>query len=861
MRKSLTPDAVEIRRALDVLFEPTQIIELRAFGTKHGTCVGFYRDRDKLAADAVKISENASTPAVFWTLQEINSELFDRSPDQFQRRVKQGVATADADVARYRWLLIDCDPTRNPAKSSSTDAEKANALEVATAIRDHFSLANGFDGYDSILADSGNGYHVLLRIDLDASAKSKALYARVLQSLNHQFSTGDAASGTKIDVSVFNPSRICKIYGTVVRKGVATSERPYRMAHLIEVPPNLAVVPRAVLERIAANAPAGVPVADSGKAKAASTEIEKKAVKMEKFLAEAKVEHRQRMDYDGGYKWQLNACPFNSEHEAPDSYAFVTSAGALGFKCSHSSCVENTWSQFRPKMEAIIGHQFEFAESGNSPPRENVGDYPRVGEHRNGKEMHPLLAKARAEARNYDKSQLIYDPEQETQILVPILNGFLVEGDSALFVGAKKSEKSIFSLRMAMHIACGKKWYGHKCSRARKVAYLDAENGGPTIGERYHALIAEFSIEEQALIRTNLQIFNGRQYMDAGGTLHAFDDLFWDWYAKETTAAEVHFLDCLYMFHTLDPKDTNGMLEILSVLRMRLQNKAKTRTVIILNHTRSLSNDDIKKSASLSLERIGALNFSEMSFGTKSLLKYMTMVACIDKQITRDEDGEEVSQEVHVAAYGRGVESGLMKFEPVDDGIARRLIRTLSKGAKGAAVELRMARGDNGVWSSKHAAAKDIRKPSRSSAYRHLNELLVKEYLTEDDEGVLQLHISPDLAREISIAEEKNATFNAAREWLRGYVIQPMKAENVIDAGDEAGHGREDLIAARSAAGLIEESGTDAAMTSVLMWRPKKRRGGFSKGSEAAKKAAEKRWGKDDEQGELPTTGVNFDVR
>lgn len=856
---TLKPDAVEIRRALDVLFEPTQIIELRAFGTKHGTCVGFYRDRDKLAADAVKISENASTPAVFWTLQEINSELFDRSPDQFQRRVKQGVATADADVAHYRWLLIDCDPLRNPAKTPSTDAEKADALKVATEIQDYFLTIKG---YPSILADSGNGYHVLLRIDLDSSAESKTLYSRVLQSLNQQFSTGDESSGTKIDVSVFNPSRICKIYGTVVRKGPETADRPYRMAHLIDVPSTLPVVSREVLERLAADAPAPVaePVPESPAASSAA--IEKKAVKMEQFLKESKMAHRARMEYDGsGYKWQLNACPFNPEHKAPDSYVYIRSSGALGFKCSHTTCANNTWEQFRPKMDAIIGHQFEFAESGNSPPRENVGDYPRVGEHRNGKEMHPLLAKARAEARNYDKSQLIYDPEQETQILVPILNGFLVEGDSALFVGAKKSEKSIFSLRMAMHIACGKKWYGHKCSRARKVAYLDAENGGPTIGERYHAMIAEFSIEEQALIRTNLQIFNGRQYMDAGGTLHAFDDLFWDWYAKETTAAEVHFLDCLYMFHTLDPKDTNGMLEILSVLRMRLQNEAKTRTVIILNHTRSLSNDDIKKSASLSLERIGALNFSEMSFGTKSLLKYMTMVACIDKQITRDEDGEEVSQEVHVAAYGRGVESGLMKFEPVDDGIARRLIRTLSKGAKGAAVELRMARGDNGVWSSKHAAAKDIRKPSRSSAYRHLNELLVKEYLTEDDEGVLQLHISPDLAREISIAEEKNATFNAAREWLRGYVIQPMKAENVIDAGDEAGHGREDLIAARSAAGLIEESGTDAAMTSVLMWRPKKRRGGFSKGSEAAKKAAEKRWGKDDEQGELPTTGVNFDVR
>src|SRR5271155_4658190 len=106
--------------------------------------------------------------------------------------------------------------------------------------------------------------------------------------------------------------------------------------------------------------------------------------------------------------------------------------------------------------------------------------------------------------------------------------------------------------------------------------------------------------------------------------------------------------------------------------------------------------------------------------------------------------------------------------------IAARLIRTLSAGAKSAAVELRLAQGEHGAWSSKHAAAKDIRKSSRSSAYRQLTELIVKEYLGADAEGALQLQISPDLAREISIAEEKNESVNAARDWLRGYVTQPM---------------------------------------------------------------------------------------
>jgi hypothetical protein len=865
-KSKLTPDAVEIRRALDVLFEPSQVIELRAFGTKYGTCVGFYTDRDKLATDAVKISENVSTPAVFWTLQEINPELLSRSPNTFQRRVGQGVATADTDVMRYRWLLIDCDPLRNPAKTSSTDAEKADALKVATDIRGYFSAINGFDGYESVLADSGNGYHVLLRIDLDSSADSKTLYSLVLHALNHHFSTGDTTSGTKIDVSVVNPSRICKIYGTVVRKGPATEDRPYRMAHLLDVPSSLSVVPRDVLERIAAQAPTTEITEAACQPAVSSATIEKKAAKMEQFLKEAKMARRSRMEYDGGgVKWQLNACPFNPEHKAPDSYVFIRTDGAMGFKCSHNTCTENKWDQFRPVAEAVIGHQFEFVESGNSPPRENVGDYVHVGEHRNGKEMHPLLAKARAESLKFDMDTLVFNPTDVRETITPIIDGFLAEGDSALFVGAKKSEKSLFSLRLSLHIACGKNWYGHRNSRPRKVAYLDAENGGPTIGERYDAVIHEFSAEEQSLIHTNFGIIDGQKWADAGGSLDALDDYFWDWYAKKTADAEVHVLDCLYRFHSLEPKDSNGMLEVLTVLRMRLQNEMKNRTVVILNHTRSFSNDDLKKSSSMSLERLGSIGFSEQSFGTKSLLKYMTVVGCLDKQFKRDEDGVIVAEEVHFQFYGRKVSNGesvLMKFEPVDEGYARRLIRTLSKGAKSAAVELRMVRGENGAWSSKHAAAQDIKKASRSTAYRQLNELIVKGYLVEDAEGVLHLHISPDLAREISIAEEKDANFNAAREWLRGFVTQPMKAENVIDAGDEEGHCREDLVAAVKAAGLVEyeQPGTDTTMVGTLMWRPKKKRGGFSKGSEAAKKAAEKRWHGDEEQGELSATGVDIEV-
>lgn len=161
-----------------------------------------------------------------------------------------------------------------------------------------------------------------------------------------------------------------------------------------------------------------------------------------------------------------------------------------------------------------------------------------------------------------------------------------------------------------------------------------------------------------------------------------------------------------------------------------------------------------------------------------------------------------------------------------------------------------MARGDNGSWESKHEAAKDL-TCARSNAYHHLEEMIAKEYLVLDG-GRYHLRLTAELTIEISRAVDHTAAHDSAKAWLVRYVTSPMKAGNVIEAGDEEGHNREDLIEARSAAGLIEEPVTDASMGSILMWRPKKKRGAFKKGSALAKQAAEKRWTKPEEQAELP---------
>ena len=49
---------------------------------------------------------------------------------------------------------------------------------------------------------------------------------------------------------------------------------------------------------------------------------------------------------NGGTKYILTVCPFDSAHMAPDSYCIQFSNGAICFKCSHNSCASYKWRDY-----------------------------------------------------------------------------------------------------------------------------------------------------------------------------------------------------------------------------------------------------------------------------------------------------------------------------------------------------------------------------------------------------------------------------------------------------------------------------------------------------------------------------------
>lgn len=210
------------------LVDPDGVVELRALQVREGkwrpyTASGFfdYDHLDDMAKAALQLSGKAT--GVYWTLNPLDKDLLAKRCNRVDRAVHRGLANDD-HVLRRRWFFIDTDPARPPG-SSSSDTEKATAWDLVLAIRTYL---RDFGWPDPILADSGNGYHLLFRIDLPR--QDDGLVRRVLQALAKQFDNAKV----KVDTSVHNPSRICKLYGTLSRKGDPTDERPHRPSAILE---------------------------------------------------------------------------------------------------------------------------------------------------------------------------------------------------------------------------------------------------------------------------------------------------------------------------------------------------------------------------------------------------------------------------------------------------------------------------------------------------------------------------------------------------------------------------------------------------------------------------------------------------
>ena len=230
MNDESPPSIEQVEAWLRLLLAPGQVAELRALGVKRGrgrpcTESGFFDSGHlrEMARTALALSPIAR--GVYFTLNPLRPDLLARRANRVEW-AGEGELAKDKDVLCRRWLLVDADPVRDP-HVSATEAEKAAAQEVVQAARRHLA---GLGWPPPLLADSGNGWHLLYRVE--GLVGDGGTVERALKALASRFGTSRA----KIDTSVHTPARLCKVPGTWARKGDDMPGRPHRLSRLLEIP-------------------------------------------------------------------------------------------------------------------------------------------------------------------------------------------------------------------------------------------------------------------------------------------------------------------------------------------------------------------------------------------------------------------------------------------------------------------------------------------------------------------------------------------------------------------------------------------------------------------------------------------------
>lgn len=352
----------EAAAALKKIFRPGDVFEIRALDAQTTSysrphTVSGYFDYEHID-HAVSLIEKDIRFArgIYYTPNPVEPALLARAANRFRDMGQRDPSTADKDIPRRRWLLIDCDAIR-PSGISSSDAEHQAAADKAAEIRDGLA-SMGFPAPVEI--DSGNGAQLMYSVDLPGGIED-TICKGILQSLQ-----ACNSAAVDIDETVFNASRIWRMPGSANCKGDPIPDRPHRRAQIIRFPEDLRQVPIELLKQVAgiqdekpfdpaeyqARANGGASSKLSGINYAAvETPAETESFEIEKWIAQYCPEAEGPEPWQDGRKWIFPVCPFNSDHANRSAIITEQASGAIGFVCHHNGCKGNDWRKLRELRE------------------------------------------------------------------------------------------------------------------------------------------------------------------------------------------------------------------------------------------------------------------------------------------------------------------------------------------------------------------------------------------------------------------------------------------------------------------------------------------------------------------------------
>jgi hypothetical protein len=322
----------EILKTLQTFHKEGDVIEVRILNTSKSTVSGYFEDFNTLVESIRKFWGQYD---IYFTLNPVNKDLLARCKNRLETYAKK--TSTDNDMVRINWILIDLDPVRTSG-ISATDGEKEEAHKLANKIKEYL-MEEGFTA--PIFCDSGNGYHLLVSVDLKNSQENTKVVKKFLAALDFLYSTDKV----HVDTMTFNPSRIVKLYGTKSCKGDDVEERPHRFSKILEIPEEIRTTKLDIIKKVADKLPE---VKNFHKTKKVGRE---NSLDVDELIQK----HGLDLAYSAPYlsnatKFIFKTCFWRKEHKDNAAYIIKFEDGGIAAGCHHNSCQGENWQTLKVKL-------------------------------------------------------------------------------------------------------------------------------------------------------------------------------------------------------------------------------------------------------------------------------------------------------------------------------------------------------------------------------------------------------------------------------------------------------------------------------------------------------------------------------
>jgi hypothetical protein len=340
------------------LYEDAEAINVRVLYENGCMTSQFTRYKQQLAKHVAQMDKDRSIMAIFVQLQVIDLPTLKDLP--------KGKGVKRHNMKRYRWLVVDVDTLReNKSTSNASDEEKDKSLVVAKAV---YAYLRGLGWPPAVFCDSGNGWHLVWKIELDCSVVSQAMLANCLMALAAKFNNDDA----EVDETLAEPEQVIKLWGTTVRKGQHSKLRPWRQSRILEMPETIEVVPVELLESLAEEAPvkytSGQPIVFSKRGGLPEVDDDFDPEDLFEWCQEnLPEEYRgffvrdEEADHDehDGHHYVMDGCFWSERKHSGDRKKTEFILGdTFGFKCFSDDCADVRIGDILRKVSKLAGKRY-----------------------------------------------------------------------------------------------------------------------------------------------------------------------------------------------------------------------------------------------------------------------------------------------------------------------------------------------------------------------------------------------------------------------------------------------------------------------------------------------------------------------